>query len=209
MPASSFYDRKAIMTEAWEIVRRFLGNGETLDQLLSRALKSVWWSARQKMRVAQSVEVSMAAKRKLEALPAAELAQRIEDIENRDALGVTGLNELAELRRAHAVAQRREAEANEAKRDLIASAKGRFCRVAFTKKDGSARQMTVQPAALKNHVKGPEGHQSARRAAETRAERHPHLMPVWDVEKQACRTVNLATVNRIAVNGAVHEFHAH
>ncbi|HBZ45308.1 MAG TPA: hypothetical protein DEO85_14925 [Maritimibacter sp.] len=203
------YDRKAIMTEAWEIVRRFLGNGETLAQLLSRALKAVWWSARQKMRVAQSVEASMAAKRKLETLPSDELAQRIENLENRDVLGASGLRELSDLRSAHVAAQRREIEANEAKREMIASAKGRFCHVVFTKKDGSARQMTVQPAALKNHVKGADGRESARRAAETRAERHPHLMPVWDVEKQACRTVNLATVNRIAVNGAVHEFHAH
>jgi hypothetical protein len=203
------YDRKAIMIEAWEIVRRFLGNGETLRGLLSRALKLAWETARRAAEVAKALQTRKQAQEQLEALSADELARRIEDMENRDALGVAGHERLSALRRAHVVAKRREAEANEAKRDLIVSAKGRFCRVAFTKKDGSARQMTVQPAALKNHVKGTEGCESARRAAETRSERHPHLLPVWDVEKQACRTVNLATVNRIAVNGTVHEFHAH
>lgn len=200
------YDRKAIMIEAWKIVRRFLGNGETLHEILSRALKLAWWDAKQKVRVARAAEARKAAQRELEALPAETLARDIIALENADTLGASGRERLTDLRSALVAAQRREA--NEAKRDLIASAKGRFCRVDFTKKDGTARQMTVQPSALKNHVKGKDGHERARRAAETRAEHHPHLLPVWDVEKQACRTVNLATVNRIAVNGAVHEFHA-
>jgi hypothetical protein len=203
------YDRKAIMIEAWEIVRRFLGNGETLRGLLSRALKLAWETARRAAEVTTALQARREAQEQLEALSADELGRPIQDMENCDTLGVAGHEGLSELRRALAVAKRREAKANDAKRDLIASAKGRFCRVAFTKKDGSARQMTVQPAALKSHVKGAEGCESARRAAETRSERHPHLLPVWDVEKQACRTVNLVTVNQIAVNGTVHEFHAH
>ena len=66
--------------------------------------------------------------------------------------------------------------------------------------------MRIQPAALRQHLKGNEAAPSARRAAETRAQRHPHLMPVWDADKHATRSVNLATISRIAVDGAVHEY---
>lgn len=44
------------------------------------------------------------------------------------------------------------------------------------------------------------------RAAVTRTRRHPHLMPVWDVDAAAPRSVNLATVSRIAAGGAVHTY---
>lgn len=35
-------DKKQIMIEAWKLVRRFEGNGQTLRQRLSRALSIVW-----------------------------------------------------------------------------------------------------------------------------------------------------------------------
>ena len=89
---------------------------------------------------------------------------------------------------------------------LIASAGGRFCAVTFTKKDGSERVMRVQPAKLRHHVKGDAATDAGKRATATRAQRHPNLMPVWDAEKDAPRSVNLATVSRIAVNGQVHSF---
>lgn len=95
-----------------------------------------------------------------------------------------------------------------AKRDLIASAGGRFCSVTFTKKDGTLRRMQVQPAALRTRTKGERAGESARRATLTRQERHPHLLPVWDVRARAPRSINLRTVSRIAVDGQVHDFAA-
>ncbi|MEZ5913445.1 MAG: hypothetical protein R3D84_15495 [Paracoccaceae bacterium] len=76
----------------------------------------------------------------------------------------------------------------------------------FTKADGTERAMKVQPAALKFHVKGDDASEAGRKAAATRAQRHPHLLPVWDAEKRAPRSVNLATIRRIAVGGTVHTF---
>ena len=80
------------------------------------------------------------------------------------------------------------------------------CRRIFTKADGTERTMCIQPASLKFHVKGDRASQSARTAARTRAIRHPHLMPVWDADRAAPRSVNLATVSRIAVDGHVHHY---
>jgi hypothetical protein len=95
-----------------------------------------------------------------------------------------------------------------AKRDLIASAGGRFCAVTFTKKDGTERRMQVQPAALRSRLKGEAASPAARRATLTREERHPHLLPVWDIRARAPRSINLRTVSRIAVDGQVHRFAA-
>lgn len=95
-----------------------------------------------------------------------------------------------------------------AKRELIASAGGRFCAVTFIKKDGSERRMQVQPAALRLRLKGEAASEAARQAAFARQERHPHLLPVWDVRARAPRSINLATVSRIALDGKVHRFAA-
>ncbi|TNC74185.1 hypothetical protein [Rubellimicrobium roseum] len=92
------------------------------------------------------------------------------------------------------------------KRDLLASAGGRFCGVTFVKTDGTERQMQVQPAALGPRLKGEAASERARRAARTREMRHPHLLPVWDVRAGAPRSINLRTVSRIAVDGRVHRF---
>ncbi|TNC44164.1 hypothetical protein FHG66_20745 [Rubellimicrobium rubrum] len=95
-----------------------------------------------------------------------------------------------------------------AKRDLIESAGGRFCAVTFVKKDGTERRMQVQPAALRHRLKGDAASEAAKRATFTRQERHPHLLPVWDVRARAPRSINLRTVSRIAVDGGVHSFPA-
>ena len=58
------------------------------------------------------------------------------------------------------------------------------------------------------NVKGDDATPSARKAAETRRERHPHLLPVWDADKRAIRSVNLSTVTRITVDGHTHRFAA-
>lgn len=93
-----------------------------------------------------------------------------------------------------------------AKRALIAGAGGRFCGVTFIKADGSRRVMLVQPAKLKFHVKGDTATEAGRKATATRAERHPNLLPVWDANAKAPRSVNLATILSIKVNGATHSF---
>lgn len=91
---------------------------------------------------------------------------------------------------------------------IIASAGGRITSVTFTKKDGTRRVMKINPAKLRLHLKGKDASEAAREAAATRKERHPHLMPVWDIEADAARSVNLLTVSRIATGGRVYRFAA-
>lgn len=105
------------------------------------------------------------------------------------------------------------AEANmsrdyDAMRTLIESAKGRFCAVDFVKKDGTDRRMIVQPARLKNEIVGDDRSELAERRLKTYKENNPHLMPVWDVEKEAIRSINFDTVKRIACDREVYEYHA-
>ncbi|MGM0740156.1 MAG: hypothetical protein ACQEVT_01090 [Pseudomonadota bacterium] len=194
------YNRAEIMTAAWVIVRRFQGNGETLPRLLSRALRSAWFTAKMNASV-------KARKAPDDIRAAAAIKAEIQDMENRDTLGHEGIERLADLRAAHHAAEEREAAALEERRALIASAEGRFATVVFTKKDGTRRVMRVQPAKLKYHVKGEAACEAAQKAVQTRAARHPYLMPVWDSEAAAPRSVNLETISRIAVNGTVHEYH--
>jgi hypothetical protein len=96
------------------------------------------------------------------------------------------------------------------KRRLLARAGGRFCGVEFVKKDGSVRRMQVQPAVVRSDGQGSLWAEDtpARRAARTRALRHPHLLSVWDVRKRAPRTINLRTLRRLAVDGRVYRFAA-
>ncbi|KFI27761.1 hypothetical protein CN97_00130 [Haematobacter massiliensis] len=54
------YDRSAIMKAAWTIVRRFARSREPLRQKLARALRCVWWDARQAAAVAARVAAEMA-----------------------------------------------------------------------------------------------------------------------------------------------------
>ncbi len=68
--------------------------------------------------------------------------------------------------------------------------------------------MQVQPATLQHHVKGETATEAGKRAVATRKATHPNLLPVWDAQAKAARSINLATVSRIAVDGRVHEYHA-
>ncbi|MEL7178509.1 MAG: hypothetical protein AAFN63_01645 [Pseudomonadota bacterium] len=92
------------------------------------------------------------------------------------------------------------------KRELIASAKGRFCSVEFMKADGSERTMQVQPATLAKRIKGNAATDAGKRAVISRKARHPRLLPVWDVKAQAPRSINLATVKTITVDGMAHAY---
>ena len=205
------FDRAQIMQEAWTIARRFAGNRETWGQRLSRALKLVWWNAKDAARRAVEAARRIAEQAAVFAgRSAASIRAEIENMENTDRLGFDGIERLAAARRAlgDAVAREAEAEAEDfaAKRALIASAQGRFCVITFVKADGTRRVMRVQPAALKFHVKGEAASEAGRKAVETRAQRHPNLLPVWDAEAKAPRSVNLATVRSIKVDGATHNF---
>lgn len=91
-------------------------------------------------------------------------------------------------------------------KELINSAKGQFCSVTFIKRDGTRRVMTIQPAKLKFEVKGEDGSASHRQGAETRAQNHPNLFPVWSVDAKAIRSVNLDTVESIKVGGQEFTF---
>lgn len=148
------YNRSEIMTAAWVIVRRFQGNGEPHRQLMARALRSAWFTAKMEASVARATAQAMEEREALAARPAATLWGQIQDLGNRDRLGHDGIECLSQLRAAYHVATKREAEEAAAadlaeKRKLIESAQGRFAAVTFTKKDGSLRQMRVQPAKLK------------------------------------------------------------
>lgn len=88
-------------------------------------------------------------------------------------------------------------------RGLIQSAGSRFCTVSFIKADGSARTMTIQPRVT-SHIKGLFATETGQKAAATRAANHPELLNVWDVANRAPRSINLDTVNTVAIDGQVH-----
>ena len=194
-------NRTDLMHRAWTYARqehwsRRLPAG-TLRSLFAAALRRAWADLKAEAR-RMAERAAELATLDLDALRA-ELAT----LENTDRLGHAGILRLSQVRDAIAA---REAADYAAKRGLIAAAGGRICAVTFTKKDGSLRTMKVQPASLRFRVKGEDACPAARKAAATRAERHPNLMPVWDIEKGAARSVNLATISRIVVDGRTHTY---
>lgn len=196
-------NRSNIMTAAWKDTREHMRMGYAAHQLrevFTYCLRSAWAAAK-----AAAVLLSRSA---------ASLWTEVQDMENRDRLGFHGIERLGQLRRAYYDAKAREDAEAEAqaqadiaeKRDLIRSAKGRFASVTFIKKDGNVREMRVQPDKLKYHVKGHSASPSAQRATETRKARHPNLMAVWDADKAAPRSINLATVTEIRLDGMAHAY---
>lgn len=200
MTLNRFEIMNAAWTETRDLMVRWSYAAHQLREVFAQCLRRAWAAAK--------------AAAALLARSAASIAREIEAMENTDRLGWQGMQRLRELHAAHHAAMDREAaEAEkqavadiEEKRELIRSAKGRFVGVTFIKKDGSTRVMRVQPATLKFHVKGDAAAPSARQAVETRKARHPNLMPVWDVDKGAARSVNLSTITEIHVNGQTHAF---
>lgn len=197
------FNRAEIMIAAWKDTRDHMRMGYAAHQLrevFNYCLRRAWAAAK--------------ATAALLSRSAASLWAEVQDMENRDRLGFHGIERLGQLRRAYYDAKAREYAEAEAqaqadiaeKRDLIRSAKGRFASVTFIKKDGSVREMRVQPAKLKYHVKGHAASPSAQRAAEKRKARHPHLMAVWDADKAAPRSINLATVTEIRLDGMAHAY---
>jgi hypothetical protein len=199
------YNRKAIMNAAWEIVRKANVALYGFRVIMRRALKAAWANAKH--------ERAMEARQAKQAKASPEVSRiqnEIVILESKTHWEQPDYARIGVLRAALRAAQEHEAAAPDyaAKRDLIASAGGRFCAVTFTKADGIERTMQVQPATLQRHVKGDAATEAGKRAVETRKARHPHLLPVWDAKARAPRSVNLATISRIAVDGVVHEYRA-
>ena len=199
------YNRKAIMTAAWEIVRKANVALYGFRVIMRRALKAAWANAKH----ARAMEV-LRSKHEQASPEVIRIQNAIAALESKDRWTQPDYARIDVLHAALRAAQEHEAAASDyvAKRDLIASAGGRFCAVTFTKTDGSERTMQVQPATLQHHVKGDAATDAGKRATQTRKTRHPHLLPVWDAKAHAPRSVNLATVSRIAVDGVVHEYRA-
>jgi hypothetical protein len=83
-------------------------------------------------------------------------------------------------------------------KSLIESAGSTFIGVDFIKTDGTKRTMNVQTHAGRKLLSNTE---NGKLMAEKRKETHPNLMPVYDVANNAWRSINLDTVQRLAIRG--------
>ncbi len=194
--ARPVYNLAAIMDAAHTATRACVKStvayrGWTYAAIFARQLSRIWAEAKAKAVAAQPVTRAEILHRAIACLEAKERTTP-EDREKMVELR-------AELHRANA-------SDYDEKRGLIEAEKGRIVAVTFTKKDGTEREMKVQPAKLKFHVKGDAAADARQRAVATRKARHPNLLPVWDVDAQAPRSINLGTVTRIAAGGHVHVF---
>lgn len=91
-------NKAKLMRAAWVIVRRFEGNGETLQARLSRALKLVWWEAKQEARHAAEAAAHLAAQAASVVRPIAAVLADIRDLECRSTLRGSDWNRLDALR---------------------------------------------------------------------------------------------------------------
>lgn len=82
------------------------------------------------------------------------------------------------------------------KRDIIKKQHGRIFSVIFTKKDGADRKMTCR-LGVKKHLKG---------GTPAYDPSEYDLLWVFDIEKNAYRSVNLATIKQLHVDGQVIVF---
>lgn len=185
------------MLAAWAAMRSYRPAMDIQDfrRRLSRELRQAWFDAKERARRAAMNAVDHA-------------RESLETLRNKDRWNS------ADYAKADRLAQRIAQEELEAglaadyaeKRELITNAGDDQCKVVFTKADGSERTMIVQPAALSSHVKGAEATQAGQRATITRKQRYPHLLAVWDVEAQAPRSINLATVKTITTGGMAYAY---
>ena len=96
------FDRAKIMKDAWVIVRRFKGNGESVEVLLSRALKSVWWNVKLEASVKKAVDDKMASDAtKIAGLTKEDIKNRIILLENSNHLTFAERQDLADYQRAY------------------------------------------------------------------------------------------------------------
>lgn len=81
------------------------------------------------------------------------------------------------------------------KRAIIKTAKGTVFTATFRKADGSVREMNCRRGVTK-HLKG---------GTSTIAHKQ-NLLGVFDMQKQAYRCINLDTLIKVKINGAVIDF---
>lgn len=193
--AAPAHNRSEIFKAAWAYQRA----GHFNARMFARDLAQAWHNAKSKAAAVIAATTMTEADRTRAA---------ISDLENKDKWTQADYARNGVLRAAlrAAVEHENAADDYEAKRDLIQASGGKFCAVTFTKADGTERTMKVQPATLKNHIKGEDAAPSAQQAVATRKACHPHLLPVWDATAKAPRSVNLATISRIAVGGQIHTY---
>lgn len=190
------FTRSDVMKAAWDALRTYGPARDLADtrRRLSRELRTAWFNLKRR---AQLVAMS-----KIERLQDA-----LSVLRNVDRMTPAHRAEEKRLEAEIAAEGHKEAAPIYAeKAERIAAAGGRFCTVTFMKKDGTERTMQVQPATLRHHVKGDAATDAGKRAVASRKALHPNLLPVWDVAAQAARSVNLATVSRIAVDGRVFTY---
>ncbi|SEK08269.1 hypothetical protein MAA5396_04759 [Marinovum algicola] len=181
------FSRSWIMSRAWHYVR--IWRCAPTAGTLSRALKYAWGDMKARMQGLRLTDELSGNDQELAALEAKEFTTAAE----RDRIGF--------LRTA--VAHEKSEGDYAEKRGLIEAAP---CTVTFIKADGTRRIMRTEPGRL--IAKGDKATRAGQRATKTRKARHPNLLPVWDAEAQAPRSVNLATVTRVVVDGSTHEFRA-
>lgn len=189
------YDRRSIMTEAWDRTRDFLARNPhgRMASAFARYLSEAWVNEKSRLRNARRAEA-------LANMSEHEIQVQLNRAANyeprSDDYPVPLLYQALDAKRS-------EAE-NAAKRDLIKAVP--VCTVTFTKADGSRRVMRVEARKVADHVKGNNARRSGRIASHTRAFRHPNLLPVWDTEARAIKSVNLSTVSRIETASETHSF---
>lgn len=107
------YNRRMIMLEAWETVRRLQRRGDkrTVFQLLGHALRSAWYSAKVALRIARQSQQHLKADADLEARSVASLQAEVTNLENKTFLRHDGMERVSQLRRALSVARARETQA--------------------------------------------------------------------------------------------------
>ena len=180
-------DRAWVMHRAWHYMRVWRSAFSPAN--IGRALFYAWGDMKSKMQGLRLTDELSGNEKELMVL------------ENRNHQTRDDIARMGHLRTA-ITHENAEADYSE-KRDLIEAGP---CSVTFTKADGSQRTMRVEPGRVAQHVKGDSATKPGQRATKTRKARHPHLMPVWDAGRRAVRSVNLATVSRIAVGGQVHRY---
>ena len=197
MTPSPTISRKEVMLAAWAAMRKY-GPAQDIRHLrsrLSRELSQAWFDAKERVRRATMTAVDNA-------------REALDMLRNKDRWNSADYAEADRL--AQRIAQeelKAEIAADYAeKRELITNAGDEQCTVVFTKADGSERTMIVQTTALSSYVKGVRATQAGQRATITRKQRHPHLMAVWDVEAQAPRSINLATIRTITTGGMAYAY---
>lgn len=185
MPTPMPLNRSWVMNRAWDYIRQWGGKPDTFHR--RRAMQFAWDDMKVKMRGGLLPDELTPQQRELISL------------QNKSHLSAEDYKRITVLSKA--IAHEQAEEEYKAKRDLI---KAGPCEVTFTKADGAERVIRIEHGKLV--AKGAT--KSGERATKTRKARHPNLLPVWDADKGAPRSVNLSTISRIVTASQTHVFKA-